>query len=68
MADAKFPSEPPTGVVCPACEGERMSIEEDGTNVRGMRCELCEGVGIVSVSRMREYKIGLAFRKPREPR
>jgi hypothetical protein len=43
-----------------------MSIEEDGLNVRGSRCDLCDGVGIVTVAAMRNWKVANAIARQRE--
>jgi hypothetical protein len=43
-----------------------MSIEEDGSNFRGTRCDCCDGVGVVTISKMREWKVAHAIARQRE--
>lgn len=53
--------EPPTGIACPKCDGEKVLVTEDGTGVRGQICSLCNGTGIVTVSVMRRWKVAEAI-------
>ena len=61
MAD--FDEERDTGVPCPKCSGagelvlDKREHADGSYSIRKMQCDLCMGATVVSVMRMRAFKI-----------
>ena len=54
--------ERPTSVVCTECAGAGYVVEHvSATHHRGKRCECCLGSGIVTVARLRAWKLAKAI-------
>jgi len=60
--------ERPTMVPCPSCDGIGFVVLESGpTQHRGVACDLCRSLGMVTVLEMRAFLLGQKARERRTP-
>jgi DnaJ-class molecular chaperone len=55
--NSNVPEEPITKVPCPECKGKCMKVVRNELVIKGEKCGVCDGSGMVSAQRNSEWKL-----------